>query len=125
MPQLDLQAVQLNRFHHINDVRPIGNADEACLSEVRRVLDRHGALGRFGLILLHGHFPVAEDEILVETCDETARTLTSRPMKRSSLAERADFVQTVWTFGSSAVRACQKFCPTDSSGKHTGSRGHY
>lgn len=124
MPRLKLEPTQLNHFHHINEVRPIDDADEACLIEVEQVLDRHGALDRFGLILLHGHFPVAEDEILVETCDQKTRTLTSRPIKRASVTQRPEFVQTVWTFGKQPARACQKFCPTDSSGKHLGSSAH-
>ncbi|MGW3071326.1 hypothetical protein [Kitasatospora sp. NPDC001132] len=42
------------------------------------VLEKHGNLDRFGLCLLHEHFPVASDEVLVETHDLAARTLQIR-----------------------------------------------
>jgi hypothetical protein len=45
----------------------LGDRDRAVMDEVREVLAKHGALGRFGLTLLHSHFEVAHDEVLAES----------------------------------------------------------
>ncbi len=81
----------------MNDVHAISEADKECLMEVAAVLQKHGALNRFGVTLLHRHFEIAEDEVLVEDCDREARTLTSRPVKESQLA-RFDAAETNWCF---------------------------
>ncbi|MDT0449491.1 hypothetical protein RM609_10460 [Streptomyces sp. DSM 40473] len=46
------------------------------------VLEKHGNLDRFGLCLLHDHFPVASDEVLVETHDADARRSASGSRRR-------------------------------------------
>ncbi|MCC2274011.1 hypothetical protein LKL35_00910 [Streptomyces sp. ET3-23] len=53
----------------------LGPEDERFVRDLVAVLEKHGNLDRFGLCLLHDHFPVASDEILVETHDISARTL--------------------------------------------------
>lgn len=63
----------------ITEVRPVDDADRDCLLELRAVLERHHALDRFGVNLLHDHFDVAEDEVLLEVCDVEQHTLTIRP----------------------------------------------
>ncbi|AJT64543.3 hypothetical protein T261_2872 [Streptomyces lydicus] len=42
------------------------------------ILEKHGNLERFGLCLLHEHFPLAADEILVEAADAESRTFQTR-----------------------------------------------
>lgn len=53
----------------------LGPQDSAFVRDLVAVLEKHGNLDRFGLCLLHDHFPVASDEVLVETHDIEARTL--------------------------------------------------
>ncbi|MGP8297783.1 hypothetical protein ACTPOK_07475 [Streptomyces inhibens] len=53
----------------------LGPQDSQFVRELVAVLERHGNLDRFGLCLLHDHFPVSSDEVLVETHDLAARTL--------------------------------------------------
>src|SRR5262249_39367548 len=64
----------------IENAEPLGCQDVALLTELREVLARHGALGRFGLTLLHEHFPVEDNEVLLETNDPLTRTLEMRPV---------------------------------------------
>jgi hypothetical protein len=91
-----------------HDISEFGPQDQACLDEIRSVLERHGRLDRVGVCLLHQHFPMADDEVLMESCDEEARTLTLRPMKRSELDEE-DVIFTSYSLGSgSALQACSK-----------------
>ncbi|MEV5240096.1 hypothetical protein AB0K89_13450 [Streptomyces cinnamoneus] len=53
----------------------LGAQDAPFVRDLVAVLDKHGNLDRFGLCLLHDHFPLAADEVLVETHDTAARTL--------------------------------------------------
>jgi len=39
------------------------------MKEMKALLAKHNALERFGIILLHDHFPIAEDEEMVELQD--------------------------------------------------------
>jgi hypothetical protein len=70
----------------LSEVAPIGENDEACMAEVRRVLEKYGCLERFGLALLHQHFALNENEALVETCNADTRTITTRPMPQEELS---------------------------------------
>ena len=85
-------------------------ADESCLREVREVLKKHNALSRFGITLLHQHFPVADDEVLLETCDPETRTLTIRPTKTEQLINP---IETSWYWRNDTpevLLACDKLC---------------
>lgn len=54
------------RLPDIDEVEHLSAADEPLMRELREVLGRHGAERRFGLMLLHEHFAIGEDEVLVE-----------------------------------------------------------
>lgn len=94
----------------VDDVAPLSNADQPCLTEIRAVLIKHGALQRFGVALLHEHFEVADDEILVETIDVKTRTLTSRPEKLVELS-KYNSVETSWRLDDlNAMARCTTAC---------------
>ncbi|WP_432145186.1 hypothetical protein [Streptomyces sp. bgisy084] len=65
--------------HHplprFEDAEPLGPQDTEFARDIQAVLEKHGNLDRFGLVLLHDHFSVDGDEVLVETNDPQARTL--------------------------------------------------
>ena len=95
-------------YADINVIEPVSSPDEECIAELRAVLKRHGRLHRFGISLLHTHFDMTDDEILLETCDDERRTLTIRPVKRSEL-EEDDLIFTNWSLGQEAeIQACAK-----------------
>jgi hypothetical protein len=103
----------------IDEVRPFSDEDKQCFAELREVLERHGALQRFGVTLLHNHFPVYEGEVLVEECDEEGRTLTLKPMKRGEVDE-GTLMQTNWRLDTEAsVQGCVAYCLMD-AGRHVG-----
>jgi hypothetical protein len=54
--------------------------DYACLSETGRCLVEEHANERFGVTLLHSHFPVRDDEILVEEAHTDPQLITLRPV---------------------------------------------
>lgn len=69
----------------LQDVHPLSKEDDAFLADLTEVLKKHGNLNRFGLTLLHRHFEVAEDEMVVEHSDSVARTLSCSVMKRADI----------------------------------------
>lgn len=102
----------------IDDVTPLDNSDEACMEEIRDVLKRHRKLDRFGLTLLHQHFPVNEGEILVETCNPKTRELYMCTVLKSEV-DNTSVVETSWRLSDSgAMTKCQTKCQTGRDGKH-------
>ncbi|HEX8727912.1 MAG TPA: hypothetical protein VF739_04780 [Ktedonobacterales bacterium] len=91
---LNLQPLQWNRLDHIAEVEPISDADGPCLEEIRQVLVKYGALSRFGVTLLHSHFSLSDDEIMMETTDLDSREQRVRPVSRSWLDAEGVTAQT-------------------------------
>lgn len=115
----------LAQLSDIDDVAPLSNVDKPCLDEIRAVLAKHDALQRFGITLLHEHFEVAEDEILVETIDAKTRTLTSRPEKVSELSNY-NAVETSWRLDDlTAMASCRKVCRPASFTERRHSQAHF
>jgi hypothetical protein len=83
----------MSQHPHIDEVTPFAGEDVDCLREIREVLERHDRLGRFGVTLLHSHFNVAPDEVLVETASDE-RTLTVAPVKTSELPQADGWIGT-------------------------------
>ncbi len=95
MSAVNSQHVQWSTLLDINNVTPYGPDDEACFREVRDVLMKHGALERFGLQLLHKHFELNNDEVMVEFTDIEKRELITKPVKKSE-ASNYDPIITSW-----------------------------
>ena len=79
----------------IRDVEPRSEADDVLFREVYEVLEKHKALSRYGVTLLHKHFDVADEEMLVEATDRTARVQTIRAIQKSELANEP-VIETSW-----------------------------
>jgi hypothetical protein len=79
---------------NIDDVEPVSEKDKLCIQEVREVLRKHNATRRFGLCLLHEHFSLAEQEVLVESCDDENRVLTVRPVPLETVKDKV--METSW-----------------------------
>lgn len=113
-------TTQISKAHagllNVTDVEPLSDQDKQCFKELREVLNRHGAIQRFGVTLLHTHFPIYEGEVLVEECDEENRSLTLRPVKHSALKEET-LLQTTWRLDTEdSVQGCQGYCVMTSQG---------
>lgn len=110
-------ALEFAELSDINDVAPLSEDDELCLQEIKGVLKKHNALSRFGIALLHTHFPVNEGEILVERCDPINRKLTISPEQKTGLTNLR-LVETNWRFDVEGVsRFCYREC-IDAAGYH-------
>ncbi|MFF5701235.1 hypothetical protein ACFY7H_01785 [Streptomyces sp. NPDC012794] len=60
----------------------LGPSDAAFVRDLVEVFEKHGNLDRFGLCLLHDHFPLGPDEVMVETNDPATRTLHAHVEKK-------------------------------------------
>jgi hypothetical protein len=110
----------LNSLRDINDVTPLTETDQPMVEEIVAVLKKFDALDRFGLTLLHQHFSVSADEVLLETTDIAARTQLIRPVPKSTL-EFEDYVETSWRLDTGQpMMHC--VCRRDPD---TGSHNHY
>lgn len=102
----------------IDAVKPLNETDFACLAEIRDVLEKHGHLDRFGITLMHSHFPIQEGEVLVESCDDEARTLTMS-IQPAGMLEEGNLVQTAWRLSDGATMVeCRNACVVNGLGRH-------
>ena len=115
---MQIAAVQWSTLDHIHDVKPINDGDEACLTEIRHVLTKYGNLKRFGVALLHNHFDLKDDEVMMETTDLEERTHVVRPMTQAEIDENNIEVQsTIITFDETGYhRRCG--CDPRATGHH-------
>ena len=112
--QVVLKPMQWTSIKLIEEVPPISDQDYQCLKEVRDVLARFGAIERFGVHLIHRHFDVAEDEVLVEYTDKDNRTLLSKVERRADLPQDEAKIETQWCFDrDQATVICHGYCFVD------------
>ncbi|GAA2228426.1 MULTISPECIES: hypothetical protein [Kitasatospora] len=87
----------------------LGPRDSQFVSDLVAVLEKHGNLDRFGLVLLHDHFPVGDGEVLVETHDLAARTLNVQVEKAGTTKHTKPsqwrFVRTTTSAGGKGVES--------------------
>lgn len=111
---------------NIDEVAARSDTDDACFEDLREVLAQHNALDRFGITLLHQHFHIGGDELLVEEVDVDSRTLITRPVRQTEMAGRR-VKETNWRLESdAAVGACTptSFCYVDNKNDHHRKSGH-
>ena len=122
-----MQPMDYALLEDIDDVEPINAKDADCLKELYGVLKRHERHERFGVTLLHKHFPLLDDEVMLEHTDSKGRRLELRPAKKDS-PEVARSVQTSWKLtddlGAVTNTACYVRCVRNIHGNHENG-GHY
>jgi hypothetical protein len=119
MATSQMTALQWRDIPHIDHIDKISPEDHECLEDIRSVLARHNRLKKFGIALLHHHFDLDETEILVESVDPQARTLSARVVPRSQV-DLANAIETFWRFGPNVgeIRAMTE-CPGGPAGSPT------
>lgn len=124
---LQMRAMNWTPLADIDDIEPIGASDADCLGELYAVLKRHGMHERFGVTLLHKHFALNDDEVMLEQTDAVNRRLELRPAKLGS-AEVERSMQTSWMLtedhGAVTNTACYIRCSRNIHGNHENG-GHY
>lgn len=87
-PQTSEKVKSVNNYQALKGIQcidPLTHEDEETLFMVRDILEKRGAINRFGVNLLRHPFRVDENEILVETTDEDTRTQTITPLTKQEL----------------------------------------
>lgn len=112
MSALAISPVQWSDFQDIDDIEPINDSDFNCLNDIWAVLKKHNRLNRFGVALLHNHFPISDDEILLETANDKNRELTIKPTKQ--IEAGGNNVGTIWALREGgnieAMAWCRSYC---------------
>ena len=86
-------------FKPLEAVEPLAADDMECFAEIRAILERHNKLDRFGVVLLHEHFPIKKNEVLLETSDASSRSMTLEPKILDTSDVQA--IDTQWYLGKS------------------------
>lgn len=84
-----------NRLTNIEYIQPLNSNDDAVMADLYDVLKKHNALKRFGITLLHEHFLIEENEVLLELTDKVTPTQKIKPFKKSEI-EHLDAIETSW-----------------------------
>lgn len=114
-------AFAVNRLARIDKVERRLDSEAGLFGEIREILKRHGVEKKYGLVLLHKHFDLADDEILMEYTDMENRTLITKPTPRRDISA-ANAIETVWSLETgNMTTACVGFCYYyPSTGQHRG-----
>jgi len=98
------------------EAMPLSKADAPFIRELHELLKRHGNINRFGICLLHDHFAIDSDEILIESNDPHTRTLQMEVVKRIDLP-KVKF--TSWRIGGPNGKSLAGTLPKDSDTART------
>jgi hypothetical protein len=74
---------------------PLSTDDEAVLAGIAERLQAHGKIERFGVRLIRNPLGVSADELLLETCDSTQRTLYCDVTERDAISGPKT-IETTW-----------------------------
>ena len=96
MENLAIRPMQWAKLPDLHDCPPLASDDMDCMKDVREVLAKHNKLDRFALHLIHKHFEIADDEILVEYNDANEREQFFKVEKRDSEVMN-NAIPTTWT----------------------------
>jgi hypothetical protein len=118
--QVVTQPMQWASTKDILEVEPVSDKDSGVLRKLREVLIAHDAIDRFGVMLIHKHFDLNENEQLVEFTDTENRRLTIQPMADS---DDLNTIQTAWRFskhegGMEPLTYCVNRCFNNPQGSH-------
>ena len=94
---LTIQPMQWGSLPLLHDAPALDESDAACLDDLRRVLARHGKLGRFAVHLAHKHMDLAPGEVWIERPDPDGRT---QHVMVGRLSDEPDARPTTWLFPS-------------------------
>ncbi|HXY30758.1 MAG TPA: hypothetical protein VEI06_08605 [Gemmatimonadaceae bacterium] len=96
MSELAIYPMQWAKIADLHDTPRLGDSDLACMAEVRAVLQKHDKLDRFALHLIHKHFDLDQDEILVEYSEHDTREQYFR-VEKATPDILTNSIPTTWT----------------------------
>ncbi len=121
MSAINLETVQWSSLKDIDEVEAINEKDHSVLIELKQVLLKHGYTNRFGVCLLHKHFDILQDEIVMENTDVDARVSVLSVEKDNG---SANSIETMWKFSNEpqAITKCVQRCNYNNGHKSVHSR---
>ncbi len=102
---MNTQTKNWNDLPGLMETHILTNHDEKCLEEIKSVLERYDLTNKFGVSLLHKHFEIAEDEVLLEKNDPITKELILRPVKITNNMD-LDYAVTQWRFDGGVRYGC-------------------
>lgn len=91
-----IRPMQWGKIADLHDTPPLDDSDAACMRDVREVLLRHNKVDRFALHLVHKHFDLAEDEVLVEYNESDTREQFFK-VEKATDEIMSNSIPTTWT----------------------------
>ena len=127
MNKINVEETKWSSMPDIHGVIEFSEEDTDCLKEIRDVLKKHNVMDRFGITLLHTHFDIAEDEMLLETTDVEQRTQLIRPVKKNDFLNNhdVDIMTTSLKFVDGNMVVMQNCGCLRHQGNHTGQHNPY
>lgn len=104
---------EINPYKDLRDIDDVHEASESERLQLEKLVNfmkEKGLIEHFGITLLHKHFEVNDDEILIESCDLENRTLSIKPIKKSMIAKSEAFNTLQETQWKSNGLACALIC---------------
>jgi hypothetical protein len=86
LSKIFLKAADPNSMLEVDEAHNL-EQDQAVLDRIRDILFRHNKEERFGVALLHKHFPMAADERILETFKPETRNLTLTIVNEKELGQ--------------------------------------
>lgn len=86
LSKIFLKAADPNSMIDVEDAKNL-EQDQAVLDRIRDILLRHNKEERFGVALLHKHFPMAADERVLESFKPEVRNLVLSVVKERELGQ--------------------------------------
>lgn len=105
------QPKNWNDLPDLMETHELSAHDEKCLAELQLVIEKHNLTSKFGVSLLHKHFEIADDEVLLEKNDPITRELISQPVKVEEDMNQS-FAVTQWRFDDGYRYGCS-YCKKD------------
>lgn len=118
VPHFALTPTAWSQFPHADEVRPLDENDHDVLAEIKEVLEKHNAIDRFGVNLIHRHFDLNDGEILFESTNEQDRVQVIDVRRLSEIEARGDVLETQWVFNGGKGLVCLKYCDYNMGHKH-------
>jgi hypothetical protein len=116
---MTLSPTQWAKIADISEVEPVGDKDRKILLEIREVLAKHKALSRFGINLIHRHFELLPDEMLMESTDTVGRRQIVEVRSKTDVVNSEDVIETQWIFDAPGETLfCVGFCDYNKGHKH-------
>ncbi|PIC03678.1 hypothetical protein CS060_13935 [Anoxybacillus flavithermus] len=91
----------------------LNEEEKALFSEIYKVMEKYKHLDRkFGLSLVHSHFPMSDGEVLYETHDVEARTLKLEVIDKNKASQSKNTIISQWQFDGDGNPVPTMYCCT-------------